>query len=375
VRDSVNASLPGADATVPNSVLRVVSDATGATCHLTLQYIDWLALQLLPDTAETEWLDRHATIWLVDASGQVGRKLPTLASGTVTMTGVAFTTVPIATQMTFGNVVAYETTAPVVLAANAPEPVAVRAITPGSIGNIDPGSTLSVVNAPIGVDNVATVVEIDGGTDIETDDELRARVLKRIRQPPQGGDKSDYEQWALAVPGCTRAWCSPLEMGMGTVTVRVMFDDLRASNNGFPIQNDLDSVAAYIDTVRPVAVKDFWVLAPLPQRVDLHIFQLNPNTQAVRAAIEQSLLTMLFLQQAPGQTIYSAWINYAIMNAPGVISFDLLDTPDAIMESPGHIAVLGNIFYDQPASDAAVPTRPAPFVLGQSVLGGPDVLG
>ena len=52
VRDSVNAYLPGADASIPNSVLRVMSDVMGALCHLTLQYIDWLALQLLPDTAE-----------------------------------------------------------------------------------------------------------------------------------------------------------------------------------------------------------------------------------------------------------------------------------------------------------------------------------
>ena len=78
VRDNVRASLPGADASVPNSVLRVLSDTQGGLCHLTLQYIDWLALQLLPDTAETEWLDRHGDIWLVNADGTIGRKQATL---------------------------------------------------------------------------------------------------------------------------------------------------------------------------------------------------------------------------------------------------------------------------------------------------------
>ena len=38
VRDSVRANLPGADANVPNSLLRIMSDAMGALCHLTLQY-------------------------------------------------------------------------------------------------------------------------------------------------------------------------------------------------------------------------------------------------------------------------------------------------------------------------------------------------
>jgi hypothetical protein len=40
VRDAVHASLPGADANVPNSLLRVMSDNQGALCHLTLQYVD-----------------------------------------------------------------------------------------------------------------------------------------------------------------------------------------------------------------------------------------------------------------------------------------------------------------------------------------------
>src|SRR5262252_7647461 len=87
VRDNIRGALPGADAAVPNSVLRVLSDAMGALCHLTLQYIDWLAKQLLPDTAETEWLDRHGQIWLVNSDGSLGRKGPVLAGGTVGFSG------------------------------------------------------------------------------------------------------------------------------------------------------------------------------------------------------------------------------------------------------------------------------------------------
>src|SRR6516225_11708028 len=101
VRDAVNASLPGADANVPNSVLRVISDAMGALCHLTLQYIDWLALQLLPDTAEHEWLDRHGQIWLTNSDGTTGRKMATLSIGTVNMSVTAPSVViPSGTQLT-----------------------------------------------------------------------------------------------------------------------------------------------------------------------------------------------------------------------------------------------------------------------------------
>src|SRR4030095_1153854 len=112
VRDSIRASLPGADALVPNSVLRVLSDNQGALCHLTLQYIDWLAWQLLPDTAETEWLDRHGDIWLVNADGTTGRKAATLASGIVNFTGdILGVIIPQGTQLVSQvGLVGYETT-------------------------------------------------------------------------------------------------------------------------------------------------------------------------------------------------------------------------------------------------------------------------
>src|SRR5215471_9560395 len=99
VRDEIRAKLPGADANVPNSILRVLADGMGALCHLTLQYIDWLSKQLLPDTAETEWLDRHGDIWLSNADGTIGRKLATLSVGSVTATGQQGVIVPAGTRL------------------------------------------------------------------------------------------------------------------------------------------------------------------------------------------------------------------------------------------------------------------------------------
>ena len=345
VRDSIRAFLPGSDANVPNSLLRVLSDCMGALCHLALQYIDWLAKQLLPDTAEHEWLDRHGQIWLVNADGSVGPKLATLSTGVLTVNSVTTRPLPNGSQLIYNNF-GYETTQEVVLLANVDTQVTARSLDPGSQGNLDPGTSLSFSD-PALRGQFATVVNMDGGTDDETDDQLRARVLKRIREPPQGGDKSDYEQWALAVPGVTRAWCAPLEMGPGTVTIRFMCDDLRASTGGFPTDYDIQQVYAYIDSVRPVAVKDFFVVAPIPQRCDVRIGALNPDTQANRNAIEESLQDMLFELQAPGQTIFAAWKSYAIMSTPGIISFDLRDNDDDVMQSPGHMGVLGDIFYDQ----------------------------
>ena len=94
--------------------------------------------------------------------------------------------------------------------------------------------------------SVATVIHLTGGTDTETDEQLRARILHRIQNPPMGGAAADYVAWALAVPGVTRAWAAP-EQGVGTITVRFLMDDLRADNDGWPEPDDIQAVADYID--------------------------------------------------------------------------------------------------------------------------------
>jgi uncharacterized phage protein gp47/JayE len=342
VRGEITTAL-GRATFVGNSVLRVMADATAALTHLVLKYIDWLALQLLPDTAETEWLDRHGDIWLVNADGTTGRKSSATASGSVTMTGTPGIVVPAATQLSDGTIT-YATTADITLGSS-PVAVNITAIDPGAAGNHVAGDILNLVSALPGVDGSATVVDLSGGADTETDNELRQRILKRIQQPPMGGSASDYEQWALAVPGVTRAWAAP-EQGTGTITVRFLMDDLRASDDGWPTPADIQTVADYIDTKRPVTVKDCYVLAPIKQFIDITIANLVPGTAEAQAEIEQSIRDMLFVKAAPGQTIYASWINFAIMNAPSVQSFNLMTTDDYVMPAPGYMAVLETILYE-----------------------------
>jgi uncharacterized phage protein gp47/JayE len=346
VRDYVRATLPGADASIPNSVLRVLADNQGGLCHLNLQYLDWLALQLLPDTAETEWLDRHGDIWLINGDGTTGRKMATFADGTVAFTGTDGSVVPLATRLEGGSDVSYETTAEIIIGTG-PTNAPVRALDAGSAGNVEEGEALSLAVAVTGVDVTVTVIELDGGTDIETDEQLRMRILQRIRNPPMGGSQENYVTWALAVPGVTRAWAAP-EQGPGTITVRFLMDDLRADDDGWPTASDVQTVHNYIDSMRPVTVMGCYVMAPIKEFIDVTIASVVPDTAEVAGAIEKSLRDMLFEMASPGQTIYAAWISYAIMNAPGVQSFTLVNNDDHPMPSLGHMAVLGTVLFEAP---------------------------
>jgi len=343
IRDNIRGSLPGADASVPNSVLRVVSDAQGGLCHLTLQYIDWLSLQLLPDTAETEWLDRHGDIWLTNSDGSTGRKVATPSIGVATFTSTfPGVVLPNATRLSYAGM-EFETTEEIDVGVQE-SPANIRCLDPGAAGNLDPGTQLSVDTPVGGILPNATVVTLLGGTDEETDDELRMRVLLRIRQPPMGGDADDYVNWALRVPGVTRAWAFPQEMGIGTMTVRFMMDDLRASNGGFPLPSDIEAVTAYLNTVRPVTVKDIFVVSPIPLPVNLRISYLDPDDAATRQGITDSLLAIFRERTAPGQRWWRAWSDEGIAAAPGVYAYDLV-ADDVTPPSNGYMPVLGDITY------------------------------
>lgn len=354
VRDNVRASLPGADASVPNSVLRVLSDAQGGLCHLTLQYVDWLALQLLPDTAETEWLDRHGAIWLVNADGSRGRKAATFAQGAIAVTGTSGTPIPVGAILT-GPSAQYQTTSAGVIDFGGAGSVNAGALTAGAVGNAPDGTSLSFNDQVAGLFTATCSGDMTGGVDTETDDQLRARILFRIQQPPMGGDANDYVAWAMAVPGVTRAWAS-VEMGIGTITVRFMMDTLRADNNGFPLGSDIQTVTDYLNTVRPVAIKDMFVEAPVPEPIDFTISGLINDTDTVRGEIEIAVTNMLLQnaepahsvngQMVPATTIYAAWVSEAIMESVGVVSFTL-EMDDHPMPYNGSLGVLGTILHER----------------------------
>ncbi len=347
VRDDIAAHLPGADASVPNSVLRVVGDAQAALTHDNDRHLEWVARMMMPDTAEGEFAERWANIWLPE-----GRKPATYARGHATITGTPGAAIPAGTVLTASLVDAdgtsvtwqYEVTTGLTLS-GASAAVAIAATDAGALGNLDEGATLEFLSVLPGLDASAVVAApgLAGGADIETDEDLRVRTIDRIQAPPHGGTAHDYVQWALEVPGVTRAWAAQ-EMGVGTVTIRIMLDDVRSYLNGFPAIDDLDLVTAYIAERRPVTVADFWVVAPVAQPVNLVIDDLIGDTPETRANIAIEFAAMLRFRSRPGAIIYASWIREAVAIATGEDHHDLT-IGNVIPASAGHLIVPGNITF------------------------------
>jgi uncharacterized phage protein gp47/JayE len=346
VRDAIAANLRGADATVQNSVLRVLSDATAGVAHLVLKYVDWVAKQLLPDTAENEWLRRWADILLI-----AGPKAASFAAGTAVVSGIEGTLVPMGARLVASNGAGYQVSSQTTIGPGGGT-IEVQSLIGGVVGNQLWGATLSFTTAVAGLDAQAVVVSLSGGADAESTEELRGRVLDHIRKPPMGGDADDYVAWALEFPGVTRAWCAPLEMGIGTVTVRFMMDDVRVNQGGFPNEDDAAALLAYLDAKRPVSVLDLYVVSPVPEPVSFTLSDLVSDDNSTLANIEAKVREMLKMRAAPAyakngvtqeaQTIYASWVSEAVSSADGADHFDLI-MADHVMPSPGHMAVLGNI--------------------------------
>jgi uncharacterized phage protein gp47/JayE len=357
VRDDITSSLYGSQV-VGNTVLRVMGDAQAGLAALILRFLDWLARQLMPDQAETIWLDRHGQIWIQNSDGTTGRKNATASSGTVTFTGVAGIVVPAGTELVSPDGVFFQTLEFITLT-DQPTEVAVRALNPGAAGNQPVGTALAMTTPATGVDSAVLVVDLRGGTEIESDEQLRARILARIRQPPMGGCAYDYEQWAMSIPSVTRAWCAPREMGMGCVTVRFMCDALRADTAGFPIQEDIDVVRNYLDTVRPVAVRDFFVESPVPEPIDFSL-TLTQDSLALRAQVEDSVAAMIQEKANPAHqvngelvgptTIMASWIAEAVNRCTNDFDLQMDDHP---MPHNGALATMGTITYVTPTTAVA----------------------
>jgi uncharacterized phage protein gp47/JayE len=334
--------LPGTDAMLRWNNLRIIADVEAGATHMLYGRLVWSFNQLFPDTAEGPFLDRWASIW------DVPRRPATAAIGPVQFTANSGTAYPEGYVVQRADGVQF-TVMDAAFESGGLINVNVQAVLPGGFGNTEPTTRLTAVNTVTGVNPSGTVQGggIVGGADLESDELLRERLLLRIQSPPHGGTAADYVQWAFEVPGVTRAWCYPVELGPGTVVVRFMMDEVRASAQGIPEPGDVDLVQAHINGVAPVTAV-VSVQAPIPLPIDITIGGLEVDTPDTRTAVQTELLDFFVHTAEPGVEVFPSQIIGAINTAPGVTKFRLLDPLISIVPIVGEIGILGTITFVTP---------------------------
>ena len=344
-RQDINAKLPGADSRLRHSNLRVVGDTMAGLNHLTYGRLQWLATQVIPDTAESQYLERWANIF------SIYRKTASRAGGRFRFIGANGTNIPAGTLLQTGDRIEYQTKNLAIIA-NGEALVEGEARDPGAQGNNLANVKLSMITAIPGIQSEVTLAEdFVGGADEESDDDLRDRLLFFLRQRPHGGAAHDYVIWATEVPGVTRAWVYPLELGPGTVTVRFMMDEVRATDGGIPqgtgspdYSDDLKLVFDHVNFLRPVTA-EFYVAAPIPMPVDVTIQYLRPNTAEVQAQAIAELKDMFLRLTEPAGILYRSWIWNAVSEAAGEDSHQIVAPAADVMPGIGHIPVLGTVTF------------------------------
>ena len=335
ISSDVTPRLPGTDPLLRRSVVGAMVRASAGVAHGLYGYLGWIARAVFADRAEVAELERHASIWGLSRISAIA------ARGTMTVSGTTGTAVPVDVVWRRGDGVEYRVTAAAVLAADTAE-VSIEARMAG--GNAAAGVKLAAVSPLAGVVSEATVsTAVTGGASQESDERLRERLVERIQNPPRGGAEADYRFWARSAhPDVTRRWVRPNASGLGTVTVYFMTDG--ATANGIPDTGTVSVVDAYIAARRPVTA-DVTVAAPAPAALDVTIDLLEPDTAAVRAAVEAELAELVLRDAEPGGTIRRTHIAEAISLAAGEIDHHLVSPAADVAHQAAEIAVPGTVTW------------------------------
>ncbi|MBI4804469.1 MAG: baseplate J/gp47 family protein [Desulfovibrio sp.] len=269
----------------------------------------WTARQVLPDTSDPEYLERHAAL------RGITRKPAVAASGELTVQGTPGAVIPsgesvrhTATSLTF------LTAEQGIIGANGQAKIAVQASQPGIMPAFS-GEPVLFTQAPAGIQSEAGLT-LSGGIAAETDAELLARLLEYMQHPPGGGNIYDYKRWVMAVPGISKAWAYPNRRGLGTVDVAVLGPDGQASAQA------IAEAQAKVDANRPAACKDAWVLSPTPLLVNVNVavrLDATITTLATFTAQLQEGLASIFKDLPPGGVVYRSKIEAVTSSLPGVI--------------------------------------------------------
>lgn len=298
---------------------------------------DWACRQAFPQTAQGEYLDRHAQLRGLE------RKEAVPAEGTVRFTAGEVSQsardIPAGTVCMTAGLVRFETTqAASIPAGELTADVPVKALTPGTAGNVAAGAITSMAVAPVGVVSCTNLSPCAGGVDEEDDEGLRARVLETFRRLPNGANAAFYQQEALSFDQVAAASVISRPRGTGSVDVVV------ATTAGVPGEELLEELEAYFEERREIAV-DVQVRAPETKTVDVTVSvaaQAGWDQEGVLQGVEDALEGW-FTGERLGQDILLAQLGNLIYQCDGVANYSITAPVADVAVDSDELPVLGTL--------------------------------
>lgn len=298
---------------------------------------DWVTRQAFPQTAEGEYLDRHAQLRGLE------RKAAVAARGTVRFTaGEAWESqreIPEGTVCMTAGLIRFETTQAGVLSpGELTADVPVRALEAGTAGNVAAGAIVSMAVAPMGISSCTNPEPCAGGADGEGDEQLRERILDTFRRLPNGANAAFYEQEALSFDQVAAATVIPRPRGVGSVDVVV------STLAGIPDQQLLTELQDYFEQRREIAV-DVQVRSPQTRTVDVTVqvaAQGGWDAAQARANVKAALESW-FDGKLLGQDVLLARLGSLIYQCEGVENYAILSPAADVAVGEDELPRLGTL--------------------------------
>ena len=295
------------------SLLGVICAVISGASYMMYGFLEYLAQQILPDTAEGDWLLRWARLY------NYTQKPAHKSVGIARFTGIVGTVVESGTviQNAYGILFATTQDGTITLNGYGYADIPVSASEAGSAGNITT-LEMSLVSPLENIDSEVTFVTLPtGGSDQETVEELRARFLLKLRTPVTGGRLSDYVTWALSISGISRAWPKEAYNGAGTVGVIVA----GADNSVVPSQT-LTACLDYIKTQKPLGVS-VYVISIVQKLCVITINVASGTSDSVKSSILASVKSVFDDEASPGGTLFISHLHGAI-TISGVSNYKIM---------------------------------------------------
>lgn len=287
-------------------------------------------------TSSGEYLDKRAQEF------GLARNPGTKATGVVRFTGTNGVLIPKGTQVQTQAGLVYQTLIQGVILSSTVE-VSIEAMAAGSQYNVPSGAINQI---PISISGVLSAVNpsaTSGGTNVETDESLLARLLLKVQTPATSGNANEYKLWALNTNGVGDAKVFPLWAGNGTVKV-VVID----SNKQPASAQILDNVLNYINAIRPIGA-DVTVVSALGLPINISVtvilksgYTLEQVTTSISSKVTDFLKSIAFQKDY----VSYAQIGSLILESDGVLDYNnlVLNGGTSNVSIAGEeVAVLGNL--------------------------------
>jgi len=293
-----------------HNLLKVFAAVDAGILHQNLGDLDFLALQIFPDTATGDYLRQH---W----SDRVTPLYAIAANGQVLVMGIPNKPIPAGLVFASASGERYYTEQSYKVGIDGTVAVTVKSQNTGINTNLAPGQELSIVSSiPAGIESKAVVIGdgITGGADAESDEEYLTRVLLWLRNPVRYGKKGHFAAWARdASPEVSLAWDYKNFGVFGALLIQVINGN--QLDGIFPVDN-IAEVTMYLNEVAPPVI--FTVRTP-------EIIHLNPavslqpleDTQTNREIAIKRMQAFLQLVAMPGVQVTAGALRSAVID--GVI--------------------------------------------------------